>query len=339
MYVHRGPNDDAANAVPVNGKGIEAAPRRPLVSVCVPMYNNANTIGRCLGSILDQSGVNFEIVVVDDDSSDDSVAIAETMLRPRDRLMRNRPRLGLNQNHNRCLELARGDLIQMVHGDDWLLPGALLTLAQCFEEPTVGLAFAPRHVVGDDESFKRRYGRLHAHFRKLQAVNDGRSLALQLAVRGAKSNWIGEPTCVMFRRELALHAGGFRDDIYQLVDLDLWLRLMLRSVVRFVPHELSVRSHTVGTASTGNVATRRYWLDQLRILTSLIVDPASPPAVRIVAGLWWLPSWLGLPLEAAVFGPQRWWRLKTIALAPSREFTHARRLFRGFAAGALDGAS
>src|SRR5215475_3954341 len=100
----------------------DAAPN-PVISVCVPAYNNSATLARCLHSVLDQDGVDFEIVVVDDDSSDDSAAIAAKMLRPCDRLIRNECRLGLSGNHNKCIELARGRLIQFVHADDWLLPG------------------------------------------------------------------------------------------------------------------------------------------------------------------------------------------------------------------------
>jgi glycosyltransferase involved in cell wall biosynthesis len=290
------------------------------------MYNNSATIVRCLRSILDQDVVDFEIVVVDDDSSDDSAAIAATMLRPGDRLIRNESRLGLNQNHNKCLELARGSCIQFVHGDDWLLPGALQTLAACFDDPTVGLAFAPRRVVSDDPRWQRRYGKVHTHFRKLRDKNHGPSLVTQMALRGANENWIGEPTSVMFRRRLASDAGAFRNDIYQLVDLDLWFRLMLRSTVCFVPQELSVRSHTAATETTHVITTRRYWLDQLRILSWLIVDPVSPGILRIIAGLWWLPAWLALAVDVLAYGPQRWLHLKTLALAPFREFAHARRI-------------
>ncbi len=301
-------------------------PATPLVSVCVPMYNNAATIERCLRSILAQEGVEFEIVVVDDDSSDDGPAIAASLLRPGDRLVKNQPRLGLNGNHNKCLELARGTCVQFVHGDDWLLPGALATLARYFEDPAVGLAFAPRQVVGDDERWQRRYGKMHTRFRNLQERNDGASLVRQITQRGAKENWVGEPTSVMFRRRLALEAGGLRNDIYQLVDVDFWLRLMLRSTVCFAPRELSVRSHMKGTETTHVMSTRRYVLDQLRILSWLAVDPASPRSVRIPARLWWFPAWLALVVEIAVFGPQRRVHLKTLALAPFREFSYARRL-------------
>jgi glycosyltransferase involved in cell wall biosynthesis len=300
-------------------------PVNPPVTVCVPMYNNGTTIERCLRSVLNQVGVEFEIVVVDDDSSDDSVPIATGLLRPQDRLIRNESRVGLNQNHNRCLELARGSCIQFVHGDDWLLPGALQMLSRCFHDPRVGMAFAPRRVVSDDRRWKRRYGAVHTRFRKLRVHNDGPSLVRQLVIWGAKSNWIGEPTCVMFRRRVALNAGGFRNDIHQLVDLDLWYRLLLRSAVCFLPQELSVRTHMAATETKKIMNTRRYWLDQLRILTWLTMDPASPNAIRVIAALWWLPAWFLLSLEAAVFGPQRCYRLKVSALAPIREFGRARR--------------
>ncbi len=302
----------------------------PTVSVCIPMYNNSATIARCLRSILDQDGVDFEILVVDDQSADNGPAIAATMLRAGDRLISNASRLGLNENHNKCLRLARGRYIQFVHGDDWLLPGALRRLAESFDDPTVGVAFAPRRVVTDDRQWQRRYGSLHTHFWKLREYNDGPSLVTQMTLRGGgKDNWIGEPTCVMFRRRLAIDAGGFRADIYQLVDLDLWVRLMLRSAVCFVPQELSVRSHTAGSETKRNVTTRRYWLDQLRVLTWIIVDPMSPTITRIIAGVRWLPTWLKLGLDVTAFGPDRWLRLKTLTSAPFREFAHARLLREG----------
>lgn len=307
----------------MNSNDAEGLPTSPLISVCVPMYNNGATIARCLRSVLDQDG-EFEILVVDDNSSDDSVDIAATMLRAGDRLIRNESNLGGHQNHNKCLKLARGSYIQFVHGDDCLLPDALQTLARCFEDPTVGLAFAPRRVVTEDLDWLRQHRTLHTHFRKLEEYNHGPSLVTQMVLRGMSSNWIGEPTCVMLRRRLALDVGGFRDDIVWLSDLDLWLRLMLRSAVCFVPQELSVRYHTPIAAR--ELATRPDWFDHLRILTWMIVDPASPIVVRNMSRVWWLRMWLIRAQEVVIFGPDRWSRIKTLALAPFREFAHARRL-------------
>lgn len=323
------PRPDGSGITSAAFDGIDDATTRPLVSVCVPMYNNSATIERCLRSVLDQDGVAFEIVIVDDQSTDEGVATAAKSLRAGDRLIRNDSRLGLNGNHNKCLELARGDYIQFLHGDDWLLPGALQALARCFDDPDVGLAFAPRRVQTDDLPWSERRkapSKLHVYFVRLRERNRGSSLVLQIvALWGASANLIGEPSCVMFRRRLALDAGGLRDDVYQTVDLDFWLRLMLRSAVCFVPQELSVRHHTATTESANITKAHRHWLDQLRILTWMIVDPASTRFVRAAAMPWWLLAWLGLLFKVTLFGPQRSSRLKTLFAAPVSEFVRARR--------------
>jgi glycosyltransferase involved in cell wall biosynthesis len=299
----------------------------PTISVCVPMYNNATTLERCLRSILDQDGADFEIVAVDDDSADGCAAIAAKMLRPGDRLIRNESRLGLCGNHNKCIELARGGLIQFVHADDWLLPGALQRLASCFDNPAVGMAFAPRRIMQHDIPWQwRLVTEPHKFFRTLREHNDGPSLVAELTMVGGARNWIGEPTSVMFRRQLALAVGGLREDIYQLVDLDFWFRLMLRSEVCFIPYELAVRVQSLDTESVRNAKTGRSWLDHLRVLTWLMVDPASTRAIRMRAAAWWSLVWFGMTLQVAVFGPKRWSRLKALARAPVQEFAHARQL-------------
>lgn len=307
----------------MNSTDIDALSASPLISVCVPIYNNSATLARCLRSIVDQDG-DFEILVVDDASSDDSVAVAATMLRPGDRLTVNESNLGQVQNHNRCLELARGRYIQFVHCDDYLLPGALQKLARCFDDPSVGLAFAPRRVVTDDLKWLKVAGTLHTHFRKLEEYNDGLSLVRQMAMLGFAYNWIGEPTNVMFRRRLALDVKGFHYGVIWLSDLELWLRLLLRSAAGFVPEELSVRCQKAYSADFS--AKCPWWFDQLRVLTWIIVDPASPFDIRMVAGMWWPLAWLLRLVYFGIKGPDRWSRMKILALAPFREFARARRM-------------
>ena len=101
-------------------------------------------------SILDQDGVDFEIVVVDDASSDGCAAIAATMLRPGDRLIRNES--ARSQRKPQQVHRTRAGHPHSIRAraDDWLLPGALQRLAACFDNPAVGLAFAPRRVVQED---------------------------------------------------------------------------------------------------------------------------------------------------------------------------------------------
>jgi glycosyltransferase involved in cell wall biosynthesis len=300
----------------------------PLVSVCIPTYNSAATVSRCLESVLSQHGVDFELLVVDDDSDDETVSAARELLRRGDRLVVNGSRLGLVGNHNRCLELARGTYVQFVHADDLLLPSALSTLAAELENSNGGMAFAPRLIDTDEAHFVRRFGQLHTNFRGLRERNNGCRLVKQMVARGIHHNWIGEPTSVMFRRDLAVEAGGFRDDIYQLLDLDLWLRLMVRSTVCFVPRALSVRFHNAETESARNKACNRDWLDQLRVITSMVVDPAAPFSIRVGSSMWWVLIWVRSLAEAVAFGPGRSSRLKVAVLAPVAEFGRARERLR-----------
>jgi glycosyltransferase involved in cell wall biosynthesis len=143
----------------------------PKVSVCVPVYNGADTIERSIDSVLAQTYTDFECVVVDNDSSD---ATVERILSNRDRrirLVRNETNLGGVLNHNKCLSVARGELIQFLAADDWLLPHCLETLVPSFDAGNVGLAFALRRVVSADESWKARYGRLEGPLRPLRPLN------------------------------------------------------------------------------------------------------------------------------------------------------------------------
>jgi len=130
---------------------------------------------------------------------------------------------------------------------------------------------------------------------------------------------------VMFRRRLALDAGGIRTDCSD--EVELWLRLLLRSAACFVPEELSVRHHKVITDDVW--ASCPWWLNQLQILTWMIMDPESPPDVRIIAGMWWPLAWLARAVYFGTKGPDRRSRLKILALEPFREFSRARRLRQG----------
>ena len=88
----------------------------PLVSVCVPTYNGARFLRQCLDSALAQSWRDLEILVVDDGSTDESVAIARDYARRDDRVRVavNAANLGLVENWNRCVALARGRWINFI---------------------------------------------------------------------------------------------------------------------------------------------------------------------------------------------------------------------------------
>ena len=255
------------------------------VSVCIPVYNGAATVVRSIQSVLAQTYRDFECVVVDNNSTDGTADAVATVADSRVRLVRNETNIGLVGNHNKCVQTARGELIQFVHADDWLLPRSLETLVPAFDSPNVGFAFARRHVETTDTSWKARYGRLDGPLQPLSSVNEGPELVRRYLAAGGDGNPIGEPTSVMVRRDTLIEAGGFRPEVPQLQDIDAWLRVLIRSDAAFVDDELSVRWHHAGSATDDFAGTPS--LDKMWVLTGIICSGELSYPLRLRAARLW----------------------------------------------------
>jgi Glycosyltransferases involved in cell wall biogenesis len=96
----------------------------PLVSVCVPAYNNSRTIDAVIRSVLGQTLGDFELVVVDDRSSDGTAAIVRSHSDPRIRLVENERNLGHEGNWNKALKEAGAGLSRSCRGTTSSTPGA-----------------------------------------------------------------------------------------------------------------------------------------------------------------------------------------------------------------------
>ncbi|HYH08086.1 MAG TPA: glycosyltransferase family 2 protein [Thermoanaerobaculia bacterium] len=122
----------------------------PRVSVLIPAYNAARWVVTAIESVRAQSFDDWEIVAVDDSSTDDTHAILERFKGPRVSVERNAKNLGMTGNWNRCLSLAKGDLVLKLDADDALKPRALELLAAPLEETDV-LAAGIRSLQCDEE--------------------------------------------------------------------------------------------------------------------------------------------------------------------------------------------
>jgi glycosyltransferase involved in cell wall biosynthesis len=102
----------------------------PEISFCIPAYNSAATIERCLRAVLAQDAPSREILVVDNASTDDTAARAKKLLDgvPGARVVVNDKNLGRIENWNRCLELAGGRYLKFALTNDVLLPGCAAVL-------------------------------------------------------------------------------------------------------------------------------------------------------------------------------------------------------------------
>ena len=102
------------------------------ISVVIPLYNKAAEIERTLGSVLGQSVLPREVIIIDDGSTDGSAEIVERMATPLVRLLR-QENGGVSAARNRAIEMATGRWIALLDGDDWWKPDYLSAMARLIE--------------------------------------------------------------------------------------------------------------------------------------------------------------------------------------------------------------
>jgi glycosyltransferase involved in cell wall biosynthesis/SAM-dependent methyltransferase len=126
--------------------------RRPTVSVIVPNYNYARYLPERLRSIIDQTYPPFEILFLDDCSSDNSVQIAEEMLHASGlsyRIIANQTNQGTYRQWLRGIREAKGDLLWIAEADDHCAPGLLESLVRQFDNPEVVLAYCQSRQIDE----------------------------------------------------------------------------------------------------------------------------------------------------------------------------------------------
>lgn len=128
--------------------------RSPLVSILVPVYNRENLVAACIRSACEQTVSDCEIVVVDNASTDGTLAVCQKLaaLDPRIRVFSNDSNLGPVRNWHRCIAEARGIYGKILFSDDLMAPGYLAKTIPFLERDDVGFVFSSA-VVGP-EPFK-----------------------------------------------------------------------------------------------------------------------------------------------------------------------------------------
>lgn len=191
----------------------------PAVSVCIPMLNGEEFVAAAIRSVLEQDGVDFEILVCDNLSHDRGAQIAASFSDPRIRVLTNPRRLDMCENWNRVIAEARAPWIKVLPCDDRLTAGSLAR-----EFAATACASVPAFVAGP-KVLCTRSGRALRTVRRL-AAGSYMDEQLRDALIASPTNLVGEPGCVLFRREAWVRVGGFETSLHYYCDVDFYIRIL-----------------------------------------------------------------------------------------------------------------
>jgi glycosyltransferase involved in cell wall biosynthesis len=191
------------------------------------VYNTGRYVRAAIDSVLNQQGVDFEFIIVDDGSTDCSPDIlAEASARDARVRVITQANAGLTQALIRGCAAARGRYIARQDGDDLSLPDRLRAQAELLDsDPTLAFVSCWSEVIGPEDE------PLITHRRPATA-----SAATDLLIHG-RSGPPGHGS-VMFRRDAYERVGGYRAVFYYAQDSDLWLRLANIGRLNYVPRVL-----------------------------------------------------------------------------------------------------
>jgi len=232
----------------------------PKVTVLMPVLNAAAYLRQAVESILSQTFSDWELLIVDDASTDDSVALVETFTDERIRLVRNAVNCGVAATLNTGIELARGQYIARMDADDISLPTRI-------EEQAGYLDARPDlDVVGVKIVLVDAWGNETGYWQDDQDVATGAEIRALLPAR----NCLAHPG-VMMRRAVALEF-GYRSSVPYAQDYDLWLRITAdgRRIEKLDKVLLKYRVHHNSITSKSN--EKEAGLKNIRIKASFIAD-------------------------------------------------------------------
>jgi glycosyltransferase involved in cell wall biosynthesis len=244
----------------------------PVVSVVVPNYNHARYLPRRLESIFAQTFSDFEVIILDDGSTDDSrTVIAEYLGHPGVRVEMSETNSGSPfAQWNRGVALARGEFVWIAESDDFAEPEFLATLLPTLRRhPNVGLVYCQSSVADEDGNGGgvTRYGYLHDNARWTHDHgNTGPDECVGYLL------WeitIPNASAVLFRRSIYLAAGGAPGDMRLCGDWMTWVRMLTRSDVQFIARPLNHFRHHRTSVSVTTPAWR-YVQERLRVQAYVI---------------------------------------------------------------------
>ena len=206
----------------------------PLVSVIMPSYNHAKFIDAAIQSILDQTFQDYEIVITDDCSTDNSIEKIKKFTDPRIRLFHFAVNQGAASAANNSIREAQGKYIALLNSDDVFVPDRLEKQVRYLEEhPEIGAVFGQIELIDEE-------GRIlddKSHLYNTLFLQDNRSRQEWLRYFFYHGNCLCHPT-MMIRRACYDSVGLYDERMAGLPDFDLWVRLTMKYEINILPDVL-----------------------------------------------------------------------------------------------------
>jgi glycosyltransferase involved in cell wall biosynthesis len=199
--------------------------KKPLVSVIIPTYNRGWIVQEAIGSVLDQDFADYELIVVDDGSDDNTPAILAGFDRAITVLHQSNSGVSAARNHG--IRAASGQLVAFLDSDDLWLSGKLSTQVKFFKDN-------PDAVINQtQERWIRNGARVNpkARHHKFSGMIFEHSLVLCLV----------SPSAVMMKKSLFDRVGFFDEQLPACEDYDLWLRISCRYPVHLIDTPLIIK--------------------------------------------------------------------------------------------------
>lgn len=222
----------------------------PLISVCIPTYNGEKYLQETLDSIQLQTYSNIEVIISDDNSIDKTLSIIENF-----KLFSRFPVFvyshspkGIGANWNNCIKIANGEFIKFLFQDDVMEHNCIEKMISVYREnPKVGLIASKRSFIVEENavgeatnSWIKKYGDLQlgmCHEKTNILILD--KLVFKCNnFRKSPLNKIGEPSVVLFRKDIVDKIGYFRTDLKQILDYEYWYRILKKNPILIINEPL-----------------------------------------------------------------------------------------------------
>ena len=220
----------------------------PKVTVVIPCYNYGRFLQRAVDSVLKQTYQDFEIIIVDDYSTDNTQEISTSFTDARIKYIRQSQNVGQSANRNTAFKLAKGEIVALLDADDWLNNQYLENVVPAFNDPSVGFVYV--FIQGWDN------GKTPVLANKFQSENG--KITEKLFI----NNFIG--TSFSFRRSLGKQ--GYKTDLspkFNNLGCDWWFALEMSTKCNVVAIERPLYNYNFHSHQMSNDPQRRIIADRI----------------------------------------------------------------------------